>query len=408
MALQGTIKDFGLGDIFQLIGIQRKTGVLTLENGPDTVTIRFVDGHVVGAEMRERSVEELLGAVLVRAGRIGESELEEALRIQRRTLKRLGHVLVDERLITGEDLIEGLRTQSLQIVYRVFRWRTGSFRFRSAERLDYDERHFLPISADTILMEGARMIDEWPIIERQVRSDRMVFRRLPAGDALSAGEEAAIDRAAGEASTAREERAVLELVDGSRTVAKICERSIVGEFDTWRVLADLARRGLIVEAKMPSFVAAVPLGRRWLASALEITLSAAVLALACMSLVTRGDGPAAPWSAFGDSATRDALRAHASQVRLERIERAIRLYYLDRGALPARLDALAGTPYLASEDLVDPWGRPFVYQLDPGGFRLVGLDANGHADPEGTLSHRFSSLERSLRPGAPATTPQQP
>ena len=28
MALQGTLKDFGLGDIFQLIGIQRKTGIL--------------------------------------------------------------------------------------------------------------------------------------------------------------------------------------------------------------------------------------------------------------------------------------------------------------------------------------------------------------------------------------------
>ena len=32
MALEGTIKDFGLPDIFQLIGLQRKTGILTLKN----------------------------------------------------------------------------------------------------------------------------------------------------------------------------------------------------------------------------------------------------------------------------------------------------------------------------------------------------------------------------------------
>ena len=32
MALKGTLKDFSLADIFQLIGIQRKTGVLTLKN----------------------------------------------------------------------------------------------------------------------------------------------------------------------------------------------------------------------------------------------------------------------------------------------------------------------------------------------------------------------------------------
>ena len=32
MALEGTIKDFGLPDIFQLIGLQRKTGLLTLKH----------------------------------------------------------------------------------------------------------------------------------------------------------------------------------------------------------------------------------------------------------------------------------------------------------------------------------------------------------------------------------------
>jgi Domain of unknown function (DUF4388)/Type II secretion system (T2SS), protein G len=408
MALQGTIKDFGLGDIFQLIGIQRKTGILTLENGSDTVTIRFVDGHVVGADMRERSVEELLGRVLVRSGRITDEQLEQALRIQRRTLKRLGHVLVDQRLIGVDDLIDGLRTQSLQIVYRLFRWRTGSFRFRSAERLDYDERHFLPISADTILMEGARMIDEWPIIERRVRSERTVFRRLPAADAVWASPDAIGDQAPGDASTSRDERTVLELVDGARTVGEICDRSTVGEFDTWRVLADLARRGLIGEATMPSLAAAMPLGRGWLGSAVEVILCGAILALAGMSFVADRRGPAVPWSAFGSSTTQDLLRSHASQVRIERIERAIRLFYLDRGSFPARLDALAGTPYLAAEDLVDPWGRRFVYQLDPGGFRLFALTADGLADPERTLSHRFTTLQRTMRAGAPTVVPPEP
>ena len=38
MALEGTIKDFGLPDIFQLIGLQRKTGHLTLSNDKESVT----------------------------------------------------------------------------------------------------------------------------------------------------------------------------------------------------------------------------------------------------------------------------------------------------------------------------------------------------------------------------------
>ena len=50
MALQGTLKDFALPDILQLIGIQRKTGILTMENDEDTVTVQFVQGNVVGAD----------------------------------------------------------------------------------------------------------------------------------------------------------------------------------------------------------------------------------------------------------------------------------------------------------------------------------------------------------------------
>ena len=50
MALEGTIKDFGLPDIFQLIGLQRKTGLLTLKHEKDEVTVAFENGMVVNAD----------------------------------------------------------------------------------------------------------------------------------------------------------------------------------------------------------------------------------------------------------------------------------------------------------------------------------------------------------------------
>ena len=50
MALKGTLKDFSLADIFQLIGIQKKTGVLTLKSDKEVVTVSFVEGNVVSAD----------------------------------------------------------------------------------------------------------------------------------------------------------------------------------------------------------------------------------------------------------------------------------------------------------------------------------------------------------------------
>ena len=65
-------------------------------------------GQVVGADTRSQSVEDLLGAVLVRTGRLTEVQLQRALRIQKNTLQRLGHILVKEGMISSDDLIDAL------------------------------------------------------------------------------------------------------------------------------------------------------------------------------------------------------------------------------------------------------------------------------------------------------------
>src|SRR3989442_12181193 len=111
MALQGTLKDFGLADIFQLIGIQKKTGVLSLKNPQETVTVTFVDGQVVGADSTLRRLEDRLGSVLAKSGRLTEAQLQEALRVQRSTLKRLGPILPQEHLIEPQAPSDALPIQ---------------------------------------------------------------------------------------------------------------------------------------------------------------------------------------------------------------------------------------------------------------------------------------------------------
>ena len=405
MALQGTLKDFGLGDIFQLIGIQRKTGVLTLESAEDSVSIKFLDGQVVGADTKRRSVEELLGSVLVRTGRISATQLQEALRVQRRTLQRLGFVLVKSGMISEDDLVEALRVQSLQIIYRLFRWRDGSYSFKGADDVDYDEQHFQPISAETILMEGARMIDEWPIIERRIRSDRQVFRRSVSGEQLGRRVESIVDRdmeaseePGSPARLSAEEREVLGLVDGKRTVEEINDLSSLGEFDTYRVLSELLTRNLVEEVRR-SPVRAGRIGapdRRWLDAIVGTILGAVVLGLVAHGLAGLRDNPWAPWRATAVVAASEQLRRHASQSRLERIEGAIQVFYLDRGGFPEALDRLWANGYLDPADIFDPWGRPYGYRLSPGGYQVFGWDENGELRPDLTVSHRFTGLQRAM------------
>ena len=66
MGLEGTLKVFSLTDIFQMLGLQRKTGVLIVEGEDDTVTISFLGGQVVAAESAVRRLDNRLGNLLLR------------------------------------------------------------------------------------------------------------------------------------------------------------------------------------------------------------------------------------------------------------------------------------------------------------------------------------------------------
>ena len=415
MALQGTIKDFGLADIFQLIGIQRKTGVLTLGNGEDTVTVKFHEGRVVGADTKSQSVEDLLGAVLVRTGRITQAQLREALRIQKKTLQRLGYVIVKSGFIKVEDLVEALRVQSTQIVYRLFRWRAGDYNFDTADDLEYDEKHFEPINAETILMEGARMIDEWPIIERRIKSDRMILGRTEAAELLDLEVESIVDRdiefnfeldGKGEVREAEssadgkevtlspEERMILGLVDGARSVEEINDRSTLGEFDTYRILADLMTRQLVVEIRRPTAGEAAQRTRRLPERMLQISVTVGLFALSGLGLATLSSNPIPPWRVGQEATTAAQLRSSASRVRLERIETAIEIFYLEAGVFPRELALLARNGYLRPTDLLDSEGREYGYRLSEGGFQLFAFGADGGIDPDLSVYRRFNSAQR--------------
>src|SRR5216684_2597739 len=176
MALEGTIKDFGLPDIFQLIGLQRKFCIVTLTTEKESVTVTFENGMVVMADSSSKRLEDRLGSVLVKQGKLSKERLEEALQVQKQTLQRLGHVLATNSYITAKDLKEALQVQVSHIVFKVFRWRDGNYNFAPTDSVDYDRENFTPMSADFILMEGIRMVDEWPIIERKIPSFDIVFR----------------------------------------------------------------------------------------------------------------------------------------------------------------------------------------------------------------------------------------
>ena len=389
MALKGTLRDFSLADIFQLIGIQKKTGVLTLKSEKEVVTVSFVDGSVVAADSLHRRLEDRLGTVLVKSGRITEAQLQDALRIQKNTLKRMGNILVENDFIDKQGLKDALQIQVSQMVYRLFRWRDGEYNFSQEERVDYDEEHVTPMSAESILMEGARILDEWPMIEKGIKSFTAVFRHanVEIAPASAGGEPAAGEEPARGITLNDQEKVIHGLADGRRTVQEIVERSTLSEFDTCRILYDLINRQLLEEVRSPAQRTAAPVpvptarAPRELSPALIgaaylvlILVAGAILlhrARPTLSGWGRGEllgGWLAPLVTEPDV---EAIKDAISRSRLARADFGLQVYFLLNRGYPEDLPLLVTTHLLKPEGIVDPWGTPYLYEVQTGGYRLA-------------------------------------
>ncbi|MCI0567714.1 MAG: DUF4388 domain-containing protein [Acidobacteria bacterium] len=385
MALQGTLKDFSLADIFQLIGLQKKTGVLTLKDRAEVVTVSFLDGSVVAADSLPKRMEDRLGVVLVKSKQITEVQLQQALKLQKQTLKRLGTVLLEQKYLRQDALREALRIQVSQTIFRLFRWRDGEYRFSQDQKLDYDRDNILPLTAESILMEGARILDEWPMVEKRVGSYSGIFRRTKAAEqalGVSQGKSGIV--------LSSEEKAVLQGVDGQGSVQDLIESSFLSEFDTCRVLYELIGRELVEKVGeagapaasrgvAPRTVSREPSTRQSLPSVWLWGLGL----LVGLSIFTAASNPLNGLSvATGTEIREIALMKQVSLTRIERIRYALQVYFLQNSGFPKDLNYLVLGGLLRSPDLRDPWGREYAYRPLVGGFELQGKDGAGNLDPQ--------------------------
>jgi hypothetical protein len=390
MALEGTIKDFGLPDIFQLIGLQRKTGLLTLKSSQETVMVTFENGMVVMADSSAKRLEDRLGNVLVKQAKLSKEKLDEALQTQKATLQRLGHILTISSYITTKDLKDALQVQVSQIVFKVFRWREGEYHFAPTDSVDYDRENFNPMSADFILMEGIRMVDEWPIIEKKIPSMDIVLRSVvdPAMIEIGAGEEggnglaSSGDRSASSSNRIRlsvEEERIYRRVDGTRTVQSIIDGTGMGEFEVCRTLFDLLNRNIIstvgrgvakesVTGRAEEPASAAP-GYAVLAVVILLSIGSAAARLTSpFAVVSLPPLLSSPYALVLDG---------VSRARLERIDRSLIAYALAHGAAPKTLDELVQDGLVDRSYLKDPWARPYHYALTEDGYLLSAVDDAG-------------------------------
>jgi hypothetical protein len=167
MSLVGRLEDLALPDIFQIISLSRKTGTLVVRSRRGTGMVVFKDGQVIQAA--SDSIRDSLGNILVSQGMLDEAVLSKALAMQKQeSEKPLGMILMDMGMVAAQTLQSVIRKQIEEIIYDLLDWEEGFFNFELGEivpkdTIEIDTQEFLlkaGISAEYLLMEGTRILDE--------------------------------------------------------------------------------------------------------------------------------------------------------------------------------------------------------------------------------------------------------
>ncbi|HVE78803.1 MAG TPA: DUF4388 domain-containing protein [Gemmatimonadaceae bacterium] len=231
MAIKGSLKEASLPDVLQLLSMGKKTGCLSVTHRNNFGYIYFDRGRICYASIVNR--RDRLGDILVKSGIIGQSQLDDAIKAQdKQRDKRLGELLVQQGAITREDLHAQIRLQIEEAVYYLFTWSQGSFNFEADIRPE--EQDFLvSINPESLLLEGARRVDEWSLIEKKIPSFDVVFD-LDRGRLAASGVALTV-----------EQETITHLIDGRRDVAALVDESGLGEFEVGKALYGLATAGFL-------------------------------------------------------------------------------------------------------------------------------------------------------------------
>jgi tetratricopeptide (TPR) repeat protein len=229
MAIKGSLVEAGLADVCQLLSIGMKTGCLSVTDQSRFGQIFFDQGRITFATIINR--RDRLGDLLLRDGAITHAQLMEAVEEQRRgTDRRLGQILLERGYIDDETLTGVIRHQVEEAVYYLFTWHQGNFHFEPGRTPDPGEV-LNSMNPETLLLEGARRVDEWSVIEKKITSVELIFE---------------LDHERLESAQVQltpEQKAVVPLMNGKRSVHELAERSGLVEFAAAKAVYGLVQAG---------------------------------------------------------------------------------------------------------------------------------------------------------------------
>ena len=231
--LKGKIKDISLAKLLVLLNRNRKTGTLSVSNSHITKNVYLKMGDVIFAS--STYADDRLGEMLLKAGKITIEQYDKSVEILKSSGKKQGAILVELGYLTPKEIFWGLKYQVNEIIQSMFLLEDVEYEFKEGD-IPVQEVIALKMSMANLIYAGINRITNWTRIRHDMPDTDTVLKLTE--DPLSLFQEIELSP---------QDKKILSLVDGKRTIKEIIDSSWLGSFEALRILYVLWSIGMIEE-----------------------------------------------------------------------------------------------------------------------------------------------------------------
>jgi hypothetical protein len=246
MSLSGNIGTFPLAELLQWFSITRKSGILTLLTGKDTVNLFIKNGILVSAETD--AAARRLGQYLLSRGFITELQLKQALDAQEKDddRKLLGNIMREQGVLDGALLRQALLQRAEEIVYDLFLLEEGQFMFRQDAEFPPEALIVeLSLNLNQLVLEGVRRSDEWKRFRTVFPSDAILVKLRQVGETDAGNVDSLY-------------RKLARMLSEDRTIGELAIASRRSPYEVYRALYDMVSENVAETVPPPAEPAPPP------------------------------------------------------------------------------------------------------------------------------------------------------
>ncbi len=164
----GSLEEYGISDLLKLVSLQKKSGVLSIEDDHEKVEVIFSDGIPKDVNWLTRPKEKRLINVLVRTGFLKPEQAMLAEKQRLDTGQDLAFILINMGFMDETRLKGPLTVNTAEAINVISRMKTGKFRFKAQLQPYHTIYHSGLVKFDDLYDQSSGIMSDFPYLSKKI------------------------------------------------------------------------------------------------------------------------------------------------------------------------------------------------------------------------------------------------